>query len=66
VESGQRFGVVIRGYARERLRELLDMGWEGPVLFGGVNVGGSSWQLGDWCDVLPWKPIPDSGELPAE
>ena len=66
VESGQRFGVVVRGYARESLRELLDMGWEGPMLFGSVNVGGSSWQLGDWCDVLPWKPIPDSGELPAD
>jgi hypothetical protein len=58
--TGSRYGVIFSGYAREHLQEIQDLAWEGPVMLGGVNVGGSSWRLGDWCDVLPWKPIPDA------
>ncbi len=55
--SGQKKGVVFEGYALERLKEVIDLAWEGPVFLGGVNVSSGTWRLGDWCDVLPWKPL---------
>jgi hypothetical protein len=59
VLTGKRYGAIFSGYAQEHLQEIQDLAWEGPVFLGGANVGGASWRLGDWCDVLPWKPIPD-------
>lgn len=57
VPTGQKFGVVFSGYALDHLRDLTDLAWEGPVFLGGVNVRGGSWRMGDWCDILPWKPL---------
>ncbi len=57
VPTGQKYGVVFAGYAQENIKKLSDIAWEGPVLLGSVNVAGSSWKMGDWCDILPWKPL---------
>jgi hypothetical protein len=57
VPTGQKYGIVFAGYAQENIKKLSDIAWEGPVLLGSVNVAGSSWKMGDWCDILPWKPL---------
>jgi hypothetical protein len=60
--SGQRFGAVFSGKALVRLQELLDLAWSDPIFLGSVNIGGETWRIGDWCDVIGWQPINATGE----
>ncbi|MEE3083599.1 MAG: PD-(D/E)XK nuclease family protein [Candidatus Thermoplasmatota archaeon] len=55
--TGQRAGAVFAGQALDRLKSLVDEGYQGPVFLGGVRLDGETWKLGDWCDVLPWSPL---------
>ncbi|MBS71997.1 MAG: hypothetical protein CMO20_03465 [Thermoplasmata archaeon] len=60
VSTDQKYGVIFSGYAQDHIRKISDLDWQGPVFLGGVNVSGSSWKMGDWCDVLPWEPLLES------
>jgi hypothetical protein len=58
--TGQKYGIILSGYAQEHMKNIVDLApdWETEFVFlGSVNVGGSSWRMGDWCDVLMWKPL---------
>ena len=57
--TGRKVGAVFEGNALTHLRALLDEEWKGAVFIGSAKADGQVWRIGDWCDVLPWKPIPD-------
>lgn len=57
--TGRKVGAVFEGNALTHLRALLDEEWKGAVFIGSAKADSQVWRIGDWCDVLPWKPIPD-------
>ncbi len=59
--SGRTIPANFRGRGAVMLNSLLADGHQGPVYLGSVLTNAQAWQIGSWCDVLPWSPIPDSG-----
>ena len=59
--SGRKFGAIFEGPALESLKKVVKNGWKGALFLGSVKADKNLWRIGNWCDVLPWKPIPDSG-----
>ena len=59
--SGRKFGAVFEGPALESLKKIVNDDWKGALFLGSVKADKNVWRVGNWCDVLPWKPIPDSG-----
>jgi len=60
--SGRKFGAVFEGPALESLRKIVADNWKGAIFLGSVKADKNLWRVGNWCDVLPWKPIPDTGK----
>ena len=56
-----KFGAIFEGPALESLKKVVKNGWKGALFLGSVKADKNLWRIGNWCDVLPWKPIPDSG-----
>ncbi len=59
--SGRKFGAVFEGPALEALKKIVEDERKGAIFLGSVKADKNLWRVGNWCDVLPWKPIPDSG-----
>ena len=57
--TGRKIGAVFEGNALNHLHKILEEDWKGAVFIGSAKADGQVWKVGDWCDVLPWKPIPD-------
>jgi hypothetical protein len=60
--TGKKFGAVFEGPALESLRKIITDEWKGAIFIGSVKADKNLWRVGNWCDVLPWKPIPDTGK----
>ena len=67
-EKGRAMPTGVRKSARfdnrgkEALDEVLAEGHQGPLFLGSIMTQGRAWRIGHWCDVLPWKPLPDGVE----
>ena len=61
IPSGKKFGAVFEGPALNSLKKIVEDDWKGAVFLGSVKADKNVWRVGNWCDVLPWKPIPYSG-----
>ena len=57
VESGERFGAFLVNQPLNQLRELYSQGYEGPLFIGSARLDGEIRHLGDWSEILPWKPL---------
>lgn len=61
--TGVRVAATFKGQSKKRMQELIDSDHQGPVFIGSAMAGGRpTWNIGGWCDILPWTPIPDTGQ----
>jgi hypothetical protein len=51
---------------KDALQEVLSSQHQGPIFLGSIMTAQSTWRIGHWCDVLPWKPILDDEEYIRE
>ncbi len=59
IPTGRKVGAIFEGLSLENIRRLVEEGWQGAVFIGSVKIDRDVWRVGEWCDVLPWQPIPD-------
>ena len=57
--TGRKVGAIFEGLSLANVRRLVEEGWQGAVFIGSVKTDRDVWRVGEWCDVLPWQPIPD-------
>ena len=60
--TGVRKSARFDNRGKEALDEVLAEGHQGPLFLGSIMTQGRAWRIGHWCDVLPWKPLPDGVE----
>jgi len=57
IDSGERFGAFLVNQPLHQLIELHSQGYDGPLFLGSLRIDGKTRHLGDWSEVLPWKPL---------
>jgi len=57
IPTGDRFGLILAGQARDQMQEHWDAGRRGPLYLGSARVQGQTWRMGDWSEILAWEPI---------
>jgi len=55
--SDFRFGAFLKGRALEQIKRFEQDEPEGHLFLGSARVDGKIVHLGDWSEVLPWKPL---------
>ncbi len=66
IPTGVKKAVRFDGRGKEALMELIEKGHQGPLFIGSMMTTQRTWRVGHWCDVLPWKPIPDGLEYHSQ
>jgi len=66
IPTGIKKSAKFDGRGKEALQEVLSNQHQGPLFLGSVMTTQSTWRIGHWCDVLPWKPILDGIEYTRE
>ena len=66
IPTGIRKSVKFDGRGKEALQEVLEAQHQGALFLGSIMTAQSTWRIGHWCDVLPWKPILDGEEYIRE
>lgn len=61
-QSGQKVPISFKGRGLDALNEARDKSPDGPLFIGSALTKGRAWNVGHWCDVLPYQPIPDGSE----
>ena len=56
-DSEKSFGAFLSNQSLNQLRELQNMGYDGPLFLGSTRVDGEVRYLGDWSEILPWNPL---------
>jgi len=56
-DSEKSFGAFLSNQSLNQLRELQNMGYDGPLFLGSTRVDGEVRYLGDWSEILPWTPL---------
>tara|TARA_B100001996_G_scaffold68534_1_gene50019 strand:- start:1508 stop:2695 length:1188 start_codon:yes stop_codon:yes gene_type:complete len=56
-DSKKSFGAFLSNQSLNQLRELQNMGYDGPLFLGSTRVDGEVRYLGDWSEILPWTPL---------
>ena len=51
---------------KDALQEVLSSQHQGPIFLGSIMTAQSTWRIGHWCAVLPWKSILDYEEYIRE
>ncbi len=55
--SEHRFGAILKDRALEKMRQILESGYDGALFLGSARVGGKTLHLGDWSEIIPWSPL---------
>jgi hypothetical protein len=66
IPTGIKKSAKFDGRGKEALQEVLSTQHQGPLFLGSIMTAQSTWRIGHWCDVLPWKPILDGIEYNRE
>tara|TARA_B100001250_G_C19792776_1_gene787314 strand:+ start:1015 stop:2196 length:1182 start_codon:yes stop_codon:yes gene_type:complete len=66
IPTGIRKSAKFDGRGKDALQEVLASQHQGPLFLGSIMTAQSTWRIGHWCDVLPWKPILDGVEYIRE
>ncbi|RJU84214.1 MAG: PD-(D/E)XK nuclease family protein [Candidatus Poseidoniales archaeon] len=66
IPTGIRKSAKFDGRGKDALQEVLATQHQGPLFLGSIMTAQSTWRIGHWCDVLPWKPILDGVEYNRE
>jgi len=66
IPTGIRKSAKFDGRGKDALQEVLATQHQGPLFLGSIMTAQSTWRVGHWCDVLPWKPILDGVEYNRE
>lgn len=66
IPTGIRKSAKFDGRGKEALQEVLEAQHQGALFLGSIMTAQSTWRIGHWCDVLPWKPILDGVEYIRE
>ena len=66
IPTGIRKSAKFDGRGKDALQEVLATQHQGPLFLGSIMTSQSTWRIGHWCDVLPWKPILDGVEYNRE
>ena len=66
IPTGIRKSAKFDGRGKDALQEVLASQHQGPLFLGSIMTAQSTWRIGHWCDVLPWKPILDGIEYIRE
>jgi len=56
-DSEKSFGAFLSNQSLNQLRELQNMGYDGPLFLGSTRVDGEVRYLGNWSEILPWTPL---------
>ncbi|MAV60484.1 MAG: hypothetical protein CMA13_04200 [Euryarchaeota archaeon] len=57
IDSEKNFGAFLSNQPLNQLRELQTLGYDGPLFLGSTRIDGEIRHLGDWSEILPWKPL---------
>ena len=66
IPTGIKKAAKFDGRGKDALQEVLSSQHQGPIFLGSIMTAQSTWRIGHWCDVLPWKPILDGIEYHRE
>ena len=66
IPTGIKKSAKFDGRGKDALQEVLASQHQGPLFLGSIMTAQSTWRIGHWCDVLPWKPILDGVEYIRE
>ena len=55
----KKIPITFKGRGFEAFKEAREVEPDGPLFIGSALTKGRAWNVGHWCDVLPYKPIPD-------
>ena len=55
--SEHRFGAILKGHALEKMRELEPLDSNTVLYLGSARLDGKIMHLGDWSEILLWKPL---------
>jgi len=66
IPTGIRKSAKFDDRGKDALQEVLASKHQGPLFLGSIMTAQSTWRIGHWCDVLPWKPILDGVEYIRE
>ena len=66
IPTGIRKSAKFDGRGKDALQEVLEAQHQGALFLGSIMTAQSTWRIGHWCDVLPWKPILDGVEYIRE
>ncbi len=57
VPTGDKFGLILAGQARDQMVEHWQAGRRGPLFLGSARVQDRTWRMGDWSEILVWDPV---------
>ena len=57
--TDKKIPITFKGRGFEAFKEAREVQPDGPLFIGSALTKGRAWNVGHWCDVLPYKPIPD-------
>ena len=55
--SSERLGFIVRDRAKVQLDSLIEEGYDGAVFIGGARMTTKVLHLGDWSEILKWRPL---------
>ncbi len=58
--SEYRFGAILKGRALEKIKQLEQDELDGYLFLGSARADGKIVHMGDWSEILPWKPLLES------